>query len=118
MCRTSFQLKRRLTSPLSLTHRLSYPHATADISVRDSFQSCPELDDNANVLRAVGASRDLPVLVLWGTADKTVTREAIDAVMGMLPQGKLRVFEGQGHSFLVTEPQTNAEVIQFLSVDK
>ena len=82
-----------------------------------TLSSCPELDDNTAVLRAVGEHRR-PCLVLWGSDDGTVDRQGIDAIMALLPHATLSVVEGERHTLFITAAAAvNKQIIAFLQVE-
>ncbi len=81
-----------------------------------TLRSCPEIDDDREGWRRVGAS-GIPVLVVWGDKDGTVSRQAITDLLELLgPSGaRLAEFGGLGHSCFVTHPDAVAkEVLAFL----
>ena len=61
------------------------------------------------------AKAKTPVLVVWGTADKTMPYYQNEEMQRVLPEMRLVTFEGSGHIFLYDEgARTLAEVLPFL----
>ena len=62
----------------------------------------------------VGKS-SVPVLCIWGTADKTMPYYQHDRLMEVVPQTKLLTYENSGHIFLFDEGERTAkDVLEFL----
>lgn len=62
------------------------------------------------------ARSGVPVLVVWGTEDKTMPYYQAATMQGIVPQMRLVTFEGSGHVFLYDEPdRTMAVTLPFLA---
>ena len=62
------------------------------------------------------AASGVPVLVLWGTIDKTMPYYQSATMQGVLPNMRLVTLEGSGHVFLYDEPErTMQATLPFLS---
>ena len=62
------------------------------------------------------ARSGVPVLVVWGTEDKTMPYYQAATMQGIVPQMRLVTFEGSGHVFLYDEPErTMAVTLPFLA---
>ena len=68
----------------------------------------PPVDDLREQLVDVRA----PVLVLWGAGDRTLSIELGREVAARVPNGRLRVVAGAGHSVQLDEPGIVARAIQ------
>ena len=68
----------------------------------------PPVDDLREQLAAVRA----PVLVLWGAGDRTLSVELAREVAARVPNGRLRVVAGAGHSVQLDQPELVARIIQ------
>jgi len=75
------------------------------------------LDFEADLKGYVGtAESGVPVLVVWGTDDKTMPYYQAATMQGVLPDMRLVTFEGSGHVFLYDEPErTMAVTLPFLA---
>lgn len=61
------------------------------------------------------AASGVPVLVLWGTEDRTMPYYQAATMQKVMPAMRLVTFEGSGHVFLYDEPErTMAETLPFL----
>lgn len=61
------------------------------------------------------AKAKIPVLVIWGTADKTMPYYQAETMKKILPEMQLITYEGSGHIFLYDEGErTMKDVIPFL----
>ena len=94
-------------------------HATRNVvmdrTLISTLRNCPELDDNRATLEECGRS-PRPVLVVWGSADETVTRSNVDKILRLFPRATLEVIEGQRHSPILTaEAETNRVIRCFLA---
>ncbi len=68
----------------------------------------PPVDDLRGHLAGVRA----PVVVLWGAGDHTLSVELSREVADRVPNGRLRVIAGAGHSVQLDEPEIVARTIQ------
>ncbi|MCY4115038.1 MAG: alpha/beta hydrolase [Chloroflexi bacterium] len=68
----------------------------------------PPVDDLREQLADVRA----PVLVLWGAGDRTLSVELGREVAARVPDGRLRVIAGAGHSVQLDEPEIVAQAIR------
>ncbi|MBO4535521.1 MAG: alpha/beta hydrolase, partial [Clostridia bacterium] len=58
----------------------------------------------------------IPVLVIWGTADKTMPYYQAATMQKVLPDMKLITYQGSGHIFLYDEGErTMCDVLPFLA---
>lgn len=58
----------------------------------------------------------MPVLILWGTADKSVNFDGSGPAQTAVPQAELKVFEGLPHSLVYSHSdQINKKVVSFLN---
>ena len=61
------------------------------------------------------ANNKLPLLVIWGTIDKTMPFYQHERLMEVCPHAELKVYEGSGHIFLFDQgEQTTADILEFL----
>lgn len=75
--------------------------------IRDGYIR-PPVDDLREQLADVRA----PVLVLWGAGDRTLSVELGREVAALVPDGRLRVIAGAGHSVQLDEPEIVARAIR------
>ena len=75
--------------------------------IRDGYIQ-PPVDDLRELLAEVRA----PVLVLWGAGDRTLSVELGREVAARVPNGRLRVIAGAGHSVQLDEPEIVARAIR------
>ena len=75
--------------------------------VRDGYIQ-PPVDDLREPLADVHA----PVLVLWGAGDRTLSVELGREVAARVPNGRLRVIAGAGHSVQLDDPEIVARAIR------
>lgn len=57
------------------------------------------------------AEQKLPMLVIWGTADKTMPYYQIDRMKEICPHAKFTTFEGSGHIFLFDEGDRTMDIV-------
>lgn len=57
------------------------------------------------------AERKVPMLVIWGTADKTMPYYQIDRMKEICPHAEFVTFEGSGHIFLFDEGNRTMDVV-------
>ena len=61
------------------------------------------------------SEQKVPMLVIWGTADKTMPYYQIDRMKDICPSAEFVTFEGSGHIFLFDEGErTMSYVVPFL----
>lgn len=61
------------------------------------------------------AKKGVPVLVIWGTADKTMPYYQSETMKKYLPDMELITYEGSGHIFVYDEGEkTTADILRFL----
>lgn len=61
------------------------------------------------------AKCDLPILCIWGTADKTMPYYQAQRLLQICPKAKLITYEGEGHIFVFDEGERTAkDVIEFI----
>ena len=53
----------------------------------------------------------IPMLVIWGTADKTMPYYQIDRMKEICPHAKFETFEGSGHIFLFDEGERTMNIV-------
>ncbi len=75
--------------------------------IRDGYIQ-PPVDDLREQLADVRA----PVLVLWGAGDRTLSVDLAREVAARVPNGRLRVVAGAGHSVQLDEPDVVAGTIR------
>jgi pimeloyl-ACP methyl ester carboxylesterase len=63
----------------------------------------------ADSFRAGLPTLNLPVLLLWGSADAMVPRADQDTLRSVLPQAQLQVYEGTGHALHWEQPARAAD---------
>lgn len=81
------------------------------VAWREMFASLVEYDDTTD-LDQINA----PVTLVWGDADRLVTREAQEEQVRLLPLADLRVYEGVGHTPRWEQPERFAlDVARFVS---
>jgi abhydrolase domain-containing protein 6 len=76
-----------------------------------SFLSATETLSDPRLARRLNEIEQ-PVLVLWGSRDKLVTRKMIDSVKAALPQAETEVHLGGGHHLQEDEPEWVADKIR------
>jgi len=82
-------------------------------SVASALRTCTPLD-SAEPYRAI----EVPTLLLLGTSSAhNPFRIAIDALLGVLPHGRLAMLEGQTHTALIFAPQLVAEALRTFLVE-
>ncbi len=69
----------------------------ADIPAGAGHPSRPALEEVSAGLAALGASREVPALVLWGTRDPVFGQRFLDDLRARLPGADVHRFEGAGH---------------------
>lgn len=57
------------------------------------------------------AQQKIPMLVIWGTADKTMPYYQIDRMKEICPDAKFETFEGSGHIFLFDEGDRTMNIV-------
>ena len=57
------------------------------------------------------AQQKVPMLVIWGTKDKTMPYYQIDRMREICPHGKFETFEGSGHIFLFDEGERTMNIV-------
>lgn len=57
-----------------------------------------------NLAHAYGAFR-FPVRIIWGSEDNIISGEDMRTLAGVLPDAKLVVYEGAGHSAYLAQPE-------------
>ena len=61
------------------------------------------------------AKKGIPVLIIWGTEDKTMPYYQSVEMLKKIPRAKLITYEGSGHIFLYDEGErTSADVLDFI----
>ena len=62
------------------------------------------------------AEDKLPMLVIWGTIDKTMPYYQIDRMKEVCPHAQFITYENSGHIFLYDEgDKTNSDILEFLA---
>ena len=65
------------------------------------------------------AQQKVPMLVIWGTEDKTMPYYQIERMKEICPHGKFETFEGSGHIFLFDEGErTMRDVLRFIKAQE
>lgn len=73
-----------------------------------------DFDSSARAYDEVGKKR-FPVLIIWGTEDKTMPYYQSAETLKKIPRAKLVTYEGSGHIFLYDEGErTSADVLDFI----
>ncbi len=100
-----------------------YQRSFADASLYKGFLKCTLSSLRHTILntaetvkgyKAIGQS-GLPMLCIWGTADKTMPYYQSERMKEVCPQVKLITYEGSGHVFLFDEgDRTFKDVVEFL----
>lgn len=57
------------------------------------------------------AEQKIPMLVIWGTADKTMPYYQIERMKEICPHAKFETFEGSGHIFLYDEGDRTMDIV-------
>lgn len=73
-----------------------------------------DFDSSLRAYEAVG-KKGFPVLIIWGTEDKTMPYYQSAEMLKIIPRAKLITYKGSGHIFLYDEGErTSADILDFI----